>query len=619
MKTEKKYDVFISYRRDGGQVTARILRDSLTERGYDVFFDVESLRSGAFNTALYSVIDQCSDFILVLSPNALDRCSSEDDWVRREIERALKKKKNVIPILLRGFEFPTNLPESLKDLPYQNGLAANLEYYDAFLDKLETFLHGKKTIWTQIVDFFQSAKKLWMILAAALLASVIPISIWFTQYPRTTEQISLTNGVITNVSYNLTCLDIMADAQHDMLEAAEAYLQTGDDSALSTAFAACYSTLDKTDISNYEPTENLLDWTMDSPFSGDDLAAMHDQLSSFRQEGLDNLAYIEFVLSDECMLDSEDKLKIVSLYKDYLKENRKAFAYATNDLLLPVTRERCLETFWTETLPDLKEIPLNGRNWSRSKDALHTALNECIDNMDAIISEMYSFVDKTALELHAMKENTQKQLTDAGYTEKRIAKIISYMSHDWETELTQSYIRQGYTEADVLAAAQKEAKEKQRELDVMLAFSVKLTDDVNIIWQKMTYLLDLGFYEEAEECIALYQIKMTNSDRYQPALVLFMELMKAEKLAHGIMVMDYVEEDGVNDQLMIGDIIYLFNGEPCRTFADYLAMKAALTTDSYTVKLLRLDDAYQVQVLELTLSTNSPRVYINDLTVTGDE
>ena len=52
VKPEGKYDIFISYRRDGGQETARILRDSLAERGYRVFFDVESLRSGAFNTKL---------------------------------------------------------------------------------------------------------------------------------------------------------------------------------------------------------------------------------------------------------------------------------------------------------------------------------------------------------------------------------------------------------------------------------------------------------------------------------------------------------------------------------------------------------------------------------------
>ena len=32
-----KHNIFISYRRDGGEVTARILRDSLVERGYRVF------------------------------------------------------------------------------------------------------------------------------------------------------------------------------------------------------------------------------------------------------------------------------------------------------------------------------------------------------------------------------------------------------------------------------------------------------------------------------------------------------------------------------------------------------------------------------------------------------
>lgn len=52
-----KHDVFISYRRDGGEYTAKILRDRLSELGYAVFFDVESLRSGDFNTKLYSVIE----------------------------------------------------------------------------------------------------------------------------------------------------------------------------------------------------------------------------------------------------------------------------------------------------------------------------------------------------------------------------------------------------------------------------------------------------------------------------------------------------------------------------------------------------------------------------------
>lgn len=77
-----RYDVFISYRRDGGEMLAHILYERMKDAGYDVFQDVESLRSGDFNTALYDVIENCQDFILVLSPGALDRCSNPDDWVK---------------------------------------------------------------------------------------------------------------------------------------------------------------------------------------------------------------------------------------------------------------------------------------------------------------------------------------------------------------------------------------------------------------------------------------------------------------------------------------------------------------------------------------------------------
>lgn len=613
MKPEKKYDIFLSYRRDGGQETARIIRDSLVDRGYKVFFDVEALRSGAFNTKLYSVIEECTDFIVVLSPNALDRCVNEDDWVRKEIEHALEKKKNVIPILLRNFDFPARLPDSLEPLRFRNGPTANMEYYDAFVDKLVEFLHTNKSLWKRILDFLRSLKRLPLFLAAAVLIAAGVTGYWLMQYPRTTEQISLTNAVVTNVSQNLTCLDMMADAQHDMLKAAEEYLQTGDDDRLATEFAICYDALMNADLTKIVPTENLLDWMMDSPLSGDDLKVMYEQLADFRQEGLENLAYIEFILSEESMKDDEQKLHIVNLYQQYLKETRQAFAYATNHLLVPVTREKYLELLWTDTLPYLEEIPLNGRNWMKNQKKLDDAMAECLDNMESIIGEMFGALEEDAAELEKTQEEIRRELVAAGYTEKRAEKIVSYMSRDWEAELTDSYIRKGYTEADAAAQAKEDAEGKKWELDVIRSLSARTTDDVNVLWEKMTYLLDLGFYEEAEECIQYYQVYMDNSDRYMPALVLFLQMKQQGQLEHGIMVMEYSEEEGINDQLMIGDIIYRFNGEDCKTTAEYLARKAALTEDSYTVKLLRLGEDYKVEVLELTLSTDSPGVYLNDL------
>lgn len=116
------YQIFISYRREGGDMLAQLLYDRLTQMGYSVFYDVESLRSGKFNEALYNYMDECNEALVVLSPNALDRCSSPEDWVRKEISYLIEKKKNIIPIMMKGFVFPSKLPDGMRDLDKYNGI-----------------------------------------------------------------------------------------------------------------------------------------------------------------------------------------------------------------------------------------------------------------------------------------------------------------------------------------------------------------------------------------------------------------------------------------------------------------------------------------------------------------
>ena len=131
------YQIFISYRRDGGESLAALLYERFARKGYDVFYDVESLRSGDFNEKLLSVIEKCEDVLLILPPGGLDRCiTDENDWVKREIEHAMKCKKNIIPIMMRNFVFPDNLPESLQMLPKLNGISANMEFFDAVVERI---------------------------------------------------------------------------------------------------------------------------------------------------------------------------------------------------------------------------------------------------------------------------------------------------------------------------------------------------------------------------------------------------------------------------------------------------------------------------------------------------
>ena len=140
----EKYDVFISYRRDGGEYLAHNLYERLKDKGYSVFQDIESLRAGNFNTALYDVIGTCNDVILIIPPNGLDRCFNDDDWVRNEISYALKLKKNIVPIMMPGFSWPENLPEDINEIRNLNGITASTEYFNEFIEKLSEFLVSKK-------------------------------------------------------------------------------------------------------------------------------------------------------------------------------------------------------------------------------------------------------------------------------------------------------------------------------------------------------------------------------------------------------------------------------------------------------------------------------------------
>lgn len=99
---------------------------------------MESLCSGKFNEQLFEVIDNCKDFVVVLPPNALDRCVNEDDWVRLEVCRAMSQKKNIVPVMLNGFVWPSPMPERMEELSdYQSLTASPTEYFDMEMERLQ--------------------------------------------------------------------------------------------------------------------------------------------------------------------------------------------------------------------------------------------------------------------------------------------------------------------------------------------------------------------------------------------------------------------------------------------------------------------------------------------------
>ena len=145
-----KYDIFISYRREGGYDTAKHLYDLLVRDGYNVSFDIDTLRSGDFDEQLLNRIDECEDFILIVDAHAFDRTidphfDPKKDWLRCELAYALKKNKNIIPIFLSDVTgFSNNLPKDVAEVVKKNGPEYNKFYFNDFYRTLKKrFLHSK--------------------------------------------------------------------------------------------------------------------------------------------------------------------------------------------------------------------------------------------------------------------------------------------------------------------------------------------------------------------------------------------------------------------------------------------------------------------------------------------
>lgn len=138
---ENKYDIFISYKRKS-LPTANNLYYRLTTRGYSTFFDLEEMRRDNFNVQLLNYIENAKDVFVILEEGSLNGCKKdnweEEDWFCHEIAFALEKKKNIIPILLGGYQMPNEdyFPDKLKELSLKHSPDFSFSFFDAYLDKL---------------------------------------------------------------------------------------------------------------------------------------------------------------------------------------------------------------------------------------------------------------------------------------------------------------------------------------------------------------------------------------------------------------------------------------------------------------------------------------------------
>jgi uncharacterized membrane protein YhaH (DUF805 family) len=141
--------IFISYRRGDDQAAAGRLYDRLLQHfGRErLFMDVDAIEPGVdFLKSLDEQIAACIAFIAVIGPRWLNarnndgnpKLENPTDYVRMEIESALKRDIRVIPVLVDGASMPrpSDLPLSLQALARRNAMEIAHHRFAADCDDL---------------------------------------------------------------------------------------------------------------------------------------------------------------------------------------------------------------------------------------------------------------------------------------------------------------------------------------------------------------------------------------------------------------------------------------------------------------------------------------------------
>ncbi len=120
------YDIFISYRRNGGSIIAQRVFDHLDACGLNPFLDIVKMESGRFDEQLRNRIKNATNFILILSKGALDRCiQDKEDWITYEIALAIESNLRIIVVQEEGFVFPSELPKEIENIKNYQAIIIN--------------------------------------------------------------------------------------------------------------------------------------------------------------------------------------------------------------------------------------------------------------------------------------------------------------------------------------------------------------------------------------------------------------------------------------------------------------------------------------------------------------
>ena len=204
---KKRYDVFISYRRDTGTELARIIDSEIDKTWFRAFLDYNELKDRKWGPQLMAAIDSAPVFLFIMSPGALDRCGDENDWVRQEIQYAILRKKHIVPVNPEGGfkEFPQTIPSDILEALSENQ-HSEISLGQLFKSSIRKLLNERIAPY---VPRMRRLRRLVVTLVASVVLLVSTVALWtFSAHMRFTQDMKTYDRLVAEVKELLVAGDL---------------------------------------------------------------------------------------------------------------------------------------------------------------------------------------------------------------------------------------------------------------------------------------------------------------------------------------------------------------------------------------------------------------------------
>lgn len=638
MGSIERFDIFISYRREGGYETAKILYDNLTQMRYRVSFDLETLRGGKFNTQLYQRIEQCSDVLAIMSKDSLNlRENPEDDWFRLEIAHALKHKKNIVPVFLRDFKFPQKekLPPDIADLVDYQGVTASQEHFDSVLQR--------------ICKNFQSkpCRRRWPVMAAmaAVFIAVMGTGIWLNRdeifpYPFTDEQKKQVELLSANMMLVGEAYNEFMHAEGDLYDAAERSILAGDKRAFDDAAPLFSHRLKKAREQFSAVFSPVADFFRNGGEMPVDYAGMQVFLEGLSQQlrlADEVIPSLERICDPAFPCEKADRLRMLGNKRQIHDIYSDSFSVSVMGLFCNISLD-ALDDF-AKAMRKWPQFRLLSDPWLRDEKAIKNKADALGNKFEAAIGEMQTILGEQNAALAVDSQNFRKDMANIGITPEQTEKMLaanttlanitvlmSAAKAMPERELDlykKQMVEAGATveQADAQIAKLREMFELKKKMveaqdglaDVLEKarkdFAPKDDDDIGTLWRKMLRFMKIDMPEEAKLCVEALRRR---SDEKCPSAALDVAeaiFFAKDKLPFegGVLVCSYEPPATGHAIFRIGDVIAEVNGKPCRQSQDFTGK----VDTAYTIYRRNAKGVFEKA--SATMPADQPRVLLVNL------